>query len=606
MQTNKKKIGRNAHCPCGSGRKYKNCCINTSDHPVAPVADLSAIPDMFVIAMAHHEAGRLREADAIYQQILQLDPNNHNAYHLLGLIARQAGELDIAVELISKAISIKPIAQMFYNMGLCLQDQGIQNDAVECYKTAIKMKPDYVDAYGNLGTILHAQRKLVEAINNYKNVIAIQPKNVGTLYNLGAALQDYGDAKEADRIFSQAVKFSTYKLATTPHDPITYNDLGKIFASQTRFDCAESNFNKAISIAPSYFEAHNNLGNALAARSQHEKALESFHNAITIKPDYYEALCNESKSLLTLGQLVEGWETYEYRLQRPTQISDDRGFTQENYHGQTISDKTILIWAEQGIGDEILFASVLPDIIKAANHCIIECSKKLVPLYQRSFPNTEVVPKFSTPHERTQMPDIDLQCPVGGLPRWFRGNINSFPEYNGYLVANEKRVLFWKDRLDALGPGLKVGISWRSVFQNTIRNLTYTQLNQWQAIFNTPGIVFVSLQYDECQNELAEIKDLHGIDIYRWEDIDLFEDLDEAAALTSALDLVISPGSSVFQMAGALGTEAWHLSYKPGILNLGTQYIPWYPNTKHFCKSFDDDWKLLLDHVANELAKIAI
>jgi len=592
-----KKTGRNDPCPCGSGKKYKQCCYSKGTTEADNTSEHVSVADALKVAMQHHQSGRLQQADAIYQQILQVEPNNPDALHLLGLLAREAGEIELAIELIGKAITVKPSAPMFYNLGITLQGNGNYDDAVENYKNAITMNPEYSEAYENLAILFQSQGQHSEAVKYYQSALTLKQNDSALLANLGTALQATGNIEGAIESYKKA-------LVMKPDDPVIYNNLGNALAVQGEYELAEESFNKALSVSPEYAGAFNNLGNALRDQGKHERAIDCFRKALQINPDYHEALWNESMALLSLGRLEEGWNKYQWRLQTPAQLLDDRGFTQPQYKGEDITDKTILLWAEQGVGDEVHFANVLPDIIKIAGHCIIECDQRLVSLYARSFPDAEVIPKCSPAHERSRQPDIDVQCSVASLPQWFRRSISDFPNHNGYLVADKERSEFWRRRLNDLGDGFKVGISWRSMHRNSSRNLYYTDLVQWHEILKTSGVVFVNLQYDDCRDEIEEIKKLHKVDIHIWEDLDLLNDLDEAAALTAALDHVIAPCTSVFAMAGALGQSAWMLNLENDMSTLGTDNIPWYPQTRLFCKSLNQDWDVVMDKVASELVHL--
>jgi len=597
MKIKKHKLRRNAPCPCGdSCKKYKNCCLHTTKSQNTPVTDPGTIPNLFKIAMAHHQNGHLQDADVIYQQILLLEPNNHNAYHLLGLIARQFGKLDIAIELITKAISIHPTAPMYYNLGIVLHEQGHQQKAIECYQSAIEMHSAYSEAYANLGALLQTQGKIDAAIGIYRNGLSQKPDDVELHVNLGVAFQAKGNEIAAIKSLNKALEIN-------PNHPAANNNLGNILTNQCHLVLAQEKIRKAIAISPKYAEAHSNLGIALATQGLHEEAVKSFQLALSCFPNFDAAKWNESMSLLSLGRLAEGWEKYQYRLLQASQVQPGREFTQSEYDGQDISDKTVLIWAEQGIGDEILFSGVLPHIIKDARHCIIECEEKLIDLFTRSFPEAEVIPKSTPPSVRTLGTDIDYQCPIGSLPRWYRKDISEFPNHNGYLKADETRTEFWKRRLDKLDKNFKVGISWRSMNINSVRGLYYTKLTQWQDILTLPGVTFVNLQYDNVHDEIEEVKKLYGTKIHTWNDIDLLNNLDDAAALTTALDLVLAPTTSVLEMAGALGKESWNLSHVAGILSLGTNYLPWFPNSRLFRKPFDESWEPLLNIVSLELNK---
>jgi len=594
-----KKVGRNESCPCGSGRKYKLCCQPQADAQTAraPTVDVSA-PGLLRVAIEHHQAGRLLQAEAIYRRILQAAPNNPDALHLLGLIAHQTGKFETAVDLISRAIGIKPSGPMYYNLGVSLQAQGKLDAAISSYRQALALKPDDAKALSNLGAALQIQGQLDAAAESFRRALAIRPNDAGAHNNLGVVLQGQGN-------FDAAIKSYRNAISLNPDDAEAHNNLGNALRDQEELDAAVACIRQAIALKPDYAEAHNNLGNALQDQGQLDAAIASFHTALALKPDYVEAHWNESLALLMQGQLQEGWAKHEWRLQQKEHIPDYRNLLslRPMFSGEDLAGKTILLWAEQGLGDEVFFASVLPDVIRVAGHCVIECEPRLVPLYARSFPAAEIIPKCYPPHPRTLQPDIELQCPIGSLPRWFRPRLESFPRHHGYLVPDPRRVAFWKQRLDALGPAPKVGITWRSKHQSVSRNLHYTELSQWGPILTLPGLIFINLQYDDCRAELDAARKQFGVDIHAWDDLDQRNDLDEVAALMGALDLVIGPTTFPAIFAGALGAPAWmlvtrHITWK----TLGTEYLPMFPDMRLIWRPRNVEWGGVLETVAAELS----
>src|ERR1035437_8030916 len=247
-----KKIGRNDPCPCGSGKRYKQCCGSFGEVQAASTHAVDTpIPKAIRAALEHHQAGRLPQAETIYRQILQAEPNHPDALHFLGLIAYQTGKNEIAVELISKAISVIPSSSMYCNLGAALRNQGKLDAAIESYLKALSIKPDYAEAHYNLGLALQQQGKLDAAVVSYRK-----------------ALSSKSDFAEA------------------------YSDLGLALQQQGKLDAAVESYHKALSIKPDYAEAHSNLGLALQEQGKLDAAVESYRKALSIKPDYAEAHSN--------------------------------------------------------------------------------------------------------------------------------------------------------------------------------------------------------------------------------------------------------------------------------------------------------------------------
>jgi hypothetical protein len=384
-----------------------------------------------------------------------------------------------------------------------------------------------------------------------------------------------------------------------------HNNLGTALAAKNELDKATLCYREAIRLNTNDPIPYNNMAQALIKEGKIAEAIAYFRSSLQLDIMFSGAHLNLSLALLSAGNLSEGWQEYEWRWQAKDFPSVKRDFPQPRWQGEDITGKTILVWAEQGVGDEILFASMLPDITARAGHCIIECEPRLVALFARSFPDTEVVPRSNPPYPRTAQPDIQFQIPMGSLAQWFRNSLDSFPDHQGYLVAAPKRAAYWKNRLAELGSGKKVGICWRSMVKNVSRNRHYTQLDQWWPILHVPGIVFVNLQYDDCKTELAAAEQQFGIRIHAFDEIDLKNNLDEAAALTDALDLVISAPTAVAAMAGALGVPTWKIIAKGGNWpTLGTDRMPWHPSMRLFLRAWKDSWEGPIEEIARELQRI--
>lgn len=304
-----KKIGRNDPCPCGSGKKYKHCCQPSGEAPIAKTysSDLS-IPHVIQIAREHHQAGRLSQAEAIYQKILQVEPNHPDALHLLGLIARQEGKNGIAVGLMSKAIRINPSNPIYYiNLGNAFKDQGHLEEAIFNYRQALSIKPDFAEVHNNLGNALKEQGNLEAAIESFRRSLALKPDFAETHSNLGNALKDQGQLEEAIACYGQA-------LLLKPDYAEAYNNFGTVLKAQNKLDAAVGNYRKAISLKPDFVDAHNNLGNALMAQGKLEAAVVSFHQSLLLKPDFAEAHNNLGNALKDQGKLDAAIESFQRAL----------------------------------------------------------------------------------------------------------------------------------------------------------------------------------------------------------------------------------------------------------------------------------------------------
>jgi len=562
--------------------------------------DIQSVSVSLQTALEHHLAGRLPQAEAIYKQILREEPNHPDALHRSGLIAYQTGECGAAVDLFDKAIRENTYNPHYFNdLGAALQAQGKFDEAADNYRKALSLKPDYAEAHNNLGVMLKERGNLDEAVACYHKAISFKPDFAEAYNNLGNTLQDQDKVSEAIDSFQSAISLK-------PDYAEAFSNLGNALQDQGKLDEAIDSFQKALSFKPDFAEAHNNLGGGLRKQGRLSEALACYHKSLSLKPDFADANYSLGTLHLHTDNLSSGWEKYEYRWHKKINPISPRPFPYRWWQGEEIWDKTILVWGEQGVGDELRYASFMLDLPSLAKHCILECEPRLISLFARSFPSVEVIPKSDPPHPRTTCKDIAIQSPVASLARWLRPNLNSFPKHNGYLRVDPKRTEYWQNRIAALGYGLKVGISWRSSRMTSGRNMSHTQIEQWKPIFRVPGVTFVNLQYGECREELERAEQRFGIPIHHWDDIDLKNDLDEVASLTMALDLVISSPSAVTDMPGALGKPVWMMDMRYAHWDdLGQNYSPWYPSMRLFYRDWNDDWTNVIATVAQELELIS-
>jgi len=264
-----------------------------------------------------------------------------------------------------------------------------------------------------------------------------------------------------------------------------------------------------------------------------------------------------------------------------------------------------LVWGEQGVGDQIWSAGMLGELKERAKagRVLVECMPKLEPLFKRSLPWAEVIAQSEPPDPRC-VEGVDYQIAAGSLGKIFRQELADFPKREetggAYLVADAGREAAWRDKLREGGAGLKVGVSWRSTNLRGERALSCTRLSQWGEIFKVPGIRFINLQYDQCEAELKEAEALHGIRIERYA-VDMFDDLDETAALMRGLDLVISAPTSVSILSAALGVPTWQMNHGVEWQLHGQANNPWYPAMKNYARRWDQPWEDILRRMANDL-----
>ena len=616
-------------------------------------------------AVALHQAGKLPKAEQLYQQVLANNPRNSDALHLLGVIAHQVGKHEISVNLITnaieidsqqveaynnlgivfkkqgkleksvqahhKAIEIQPDhAEAHYNLGDTYQKQGKLEESIQAYYKAIEIQPNYTEAYNNLGIALKEQGELELAMQAYHKAIEIQPSSAEVHYNLGNAYQEQKKSELATQVYHKAIEIqpnyaeahnnlgNAYQeqgelelaiqayhkaIEIQPTHIEAHNNIGNTYQEQGKLEESVQAYHKAIEIQPSSAEAYNNLGNAYQEQGELELAIQAYHKAIEIQDDFAEAHNNLGQILLLLGHFRQGWEEYEWRWQCRNFSIGERNFPQPLWNGSNLQGKSILVWTEQGIGDEIMFANLLDSLKKISNHIIVECEIRLVAFFQRSFPEIQFVPRENPPNSRLLNPNIDYQVPIGSLGQWLRPDEDSFNQNRqSYLTTCTDKSEQIKKRYQSLAAdSILIGISWKSTGAKQKQTLSKsTTLKDWASILSKQGCCFINLQYGDIEPELEQFQEETSLKIYRDQEIDALQNLDDFAAQVSALDLIVSTSNTTAHIAGALGKRVWTLlPYMPNwrwMLNRNDTL--WYPHMRLFRQNTIGDWRDVFQRVA--------
>ncbi len=525
--------------------------------------------------------GRFPETEALARSLTERFPDFADGWKLLAVALRQQMKAAEALVPAQKAVSLLPRdAESHANLGNVLKDLGDFQAADASYLRALSIKPDYAEAHANLGSLLRAQNRLAEAEVSLRRAVKFKPGLAAAQSNLGNVLFDLG-----------------------------------------KLDDALACFTRAVELRPDFAEAHYHIGNTLVAMREAappgvqtdadsrqvalERALACFQRALQIRPNFPDVQYALALLYLLMGDLDKGWKGYESRWAKTLNPPLWRNFRAPLWDGSDLTGKRILIWGEQGIGDELLWAGMFQEVIDRAGQCVIECTPKLLPLLVRSFPRAKVVARADVPHPATRE-EFDYQCPAGSLARWLRPTLESFPAENRYLVADPARVAYWKSRLALLGPGPKIGFGWRSGKSGGGRDLNYTTLEEWGPIFTVPDVHFVNLQYGDCADELDEARRRFGVPLHVFEEVDLFNNLDEAAALTAAMDLVIPGATATLSVSAALGVPTLLMLFSTvGWATLGTDHMPWCPEMRCFTRKWNEPWDEAIRQVAHEVAMLA-
>jgi hypothetical protein len=400
----------------------------------------------------------------------------------------------------------------------------------------------------------------------------------------------------------EAVASHHQALVLNPDYAEAQSNLGNALHDLERLDDAVASYQKALDNKPDHAKTHYNLGNVLRDLGRLEEAVGSYRRALEIDPDYNIAHYNLGLALLLKGDLKEGWINYHWRFWADEYGVPQRPFTQTPWSGEPLQGKTILVWGEQGVGEEILFAGMVPDLTDAGAKVIFETDGRLVPLYRRSFSDVQCVARETPPALETAGQDIDFQVPSGGLGRWLRPDFDAFPYRPSYLAADTDRRDVLREQYLEDGGDFLVGIAW--VSKNPwIGRQKSMSLMDLQPLTKVPSVRLIDLQYGETEDERKAFEKETGVPIIHDEGVDQMKDLDAFAAQVAALDLVVTISNTTAHVAGALGIPTWVLLNTASLpcWMIDRNDSPWYSSVKLFRQKQPGDWAGVIERVVHEL-----
>ncbi len=539
------------------------------------------------LGTALQSQGKLSEAVVIYNRVIELKPDYAEARVNLGNVFQEQDRLNEAMECYNRAIELKPdYAEAHYNLGNALRRKCKPDEAASCFTKAIELKPEYVEAHSNLGSVLQEQGKLDEAASCFSKAIKLKPEYAEAHSNLGLVLQEQGKLDEAAKSFHLATELN-------PDHAEVHNNLGTFLQEQGKLDEAAERYKKAIALEPNHAKAHNNLGAALQEQGKYEEAMEYYKRAISLTPDYAEAHMNRSFVLMLTGNLEEGWPEYEWRLHTKDRIS--RTFQQPRWDGTPLNNSSILVHAEQGLGDTIQFVRYLPMVQAKGGYVIFECQKNLFRLLKNNAGFDEIIEKASANEENSH---FDVQVPLLSLPGIFGTTFDNIPSNVPYITVDPVPVEEWNAWI-GYNDDFKIGIVWAGSPHHKNDRTRSCKLEDFAQLAEIPGLSFYSVQKGPASAEAFNPPG--GMKIINLEN--KMNDFADTAAIIVNLDLVISVDTAVAHLAGALGKPVWNLlPFAPEWrwqLNLADS--PWYPGMRLFRQSQPNDWTGVFEQVKKAL-----
>lgn len=519
-------------------------------------------PDWFARAKALHSAGKLRESLDCLDRAIEVCHNDVEVLRTQARVLRELGRQEDAADSLELALAFAPDrTDLLIEAGSVAREMKNETRAFDYLQRAIKISSDNVDAHFEMAQTCKRFARFQEAIACYKCALALDPNHLASAINAGMVyLAHLGDPAAARRMFDYA-----------------------------------------LILQPDSVAAQANLGLALQEGGQIEGALEYYDRLISLYPKETELRWNRGIALLGKGDFYGGWLDYEVRNSRPGK-SGARQFPFPAWGGDSLKGRKILIHAEQGLGDEIMFASCLPDVIRQTKGAVVECDLRLESLFRRSFPDLRVhgAQRNGNRDWLKAFPKIDVQVGIGSLPRYFRSHWSSFPRHAGYLLADSARCATWLARISALGAGPKIGISWLGGTHATRRHLRSLSLVECLPILQRSDCEFICLQGGDCGEEIAEVRS-RGIKLHWWPEATA--DMDELAALITSLDSVVAATSTLVHLGGALGKVVWVMvpaNPEWRYLWQGDE-MPWYPSAHLVRQKQSGDWRFVTQEIARQI-----
>ena len=540
--------------------------------------------------IALHQQGNFSEAQVIYEQILMGKPDHFDALQLLGVLFAQVKKYSQSVEFLSKALEINPNhAGAFSNRGIALKELKQFDEALASYDQAIAVKPDYLDAYSNRGNLLMELSRFDEALASYDQAIKINPDYAESYGYRGITLKKLNRFDEALASYNQAIKIN-------PDYAEAYSNRGNVLNELNRFDEALASYDQAIKINPDYAEAYHNRGTILQELRQFDEALASYGQAIKINPNYADAHWNAAICNFIKGNFKTGWIEYEWRWKH-FECDSERLNTNRPIWDYKKTEQRLLVWAEQGIGDHILFGGLFSELLEDVPNLLVQIDQRLIPIFIRSFPKIKFYPsKNLDPNSNSKIPesDYDIHLPIGSLGKYLRNDKKDFlPTRNTYLKDDELKTARIKKDLIALASSNNklCGISWKSKSTFTGHQKS-TTLKYFIKTLDLEGYTFVSLQYGKTKDEIKEVRNELGVNIISYEEVDNFLDIDGLSSLIQACDKVITVDNITSQLAGALGKQTHILlTFNPWwCWMLERNDSPWHPSIKLYRQDKINDW----------------
>ncbi len=565
--------------------------------------------------LALQQAGEIEKAQKIYKLVLKKAPNNPDATHLLGVSYRQMGDPVKALTYIDKAIKLAPTRAPYYaNLARAMSDLADTepDQVLAAAEKALSLDPNLIEAQNLKAISLSRMKRTEEAEQLFQQLIVRHPNFSDPYRNYGVLLRDAKETRKALAFFNKAALLE-------PDNPENYIERARARLQLEDYKNSEAELADAIERFPDngnikhevarllfkMGETHTGLKYAIEAQEdkpldcarnvtlgihylmldQPEPAIEYLTNARNLGAEEDKGLdWNLSLAHLAVGDIETGWQLHPARFDDKASKVIRRTFDVPAWEGEDISDKTVLVWADQGLGDAIKAGTMLPELIERAGKVIIELSAKATPWYQKSFPTTICRPAAFDENFKALKTDFDVHANITDLARFFRNSLDDFGKAKLPVYAfDQEQAKDYLERIQEKGKGKPIiGIGWRSRNLAVSRARLYLSAPQIAPIMEFEDVIFVNLQYEAIAKEIDYLKSKTDGNFVNLEEVDLFDDLIAAASLTACCDLVVTANTSVAEVAGAVDVPCFRFGQSEPALLLGQKDPPWHPSMRYY------------------------
>ncbi len=561
---------------------------------------------LYHLALLRADFGAFSEAHYLVTSALAAAPGSAAARVLLGRIQIETRSLEAALASFAQALAVHPgYAPAHFARGVALRRLGRLTEALESYASALAAEPAQAEAWCNHGNVLLALGRFDEALHSFDQGLRHMPDVALLHFNRGNTLNELKRPVEALAAYDRALELA-------PGNVDFLNNRGNTRLEAGDVAGAAADFRSMNAAAPADARGYNGMGMVVQDDGDLPGAAALYERAIQLAPDFADAHHNLALARLFQRDFVGGWREYEQRCapsgyranlrQDPRSVDLFERLPRWHGPGAPVSG-SIAIWGEQGLGDQVLFSTLLPDLLATGLPLVYEVDRRLLAAYRRAFPKTDFVALDDPPAAALQSAGAALFA--GSLPGLLRPSVASFARQpRSVLQAAPERVALYRGRL---GPGFNVALSWRSLRAGRLGRSKSASLADFAPVLTLPGVHIVDVQFGDTAAEREACTREHGARMAHFDDVDCYRDLDELLAIFGACDLVITTSNTNAHLAAALGTPVWLLYPAERApfhywASAGDGRCLWYPAVEIVTGPQYPDWPSLIRHVARRLA----